>query len=192
MRLFFIFLCSLSIQLSYAQFHIGKIANSNSPLPPLKIQHYRDLYYPSRVFDLVRVEGKYRIYNIHIVYLDSTSTPKLRTVQVKIPKKFKETDCFVNPNSIRYTFKNKSRRIIVTAPAIEQDSLAKYSHSVLYTYPFDFSKYQWINEYTGNYDENRYIGGIQSGSLHVFFCNFKRKQKEEFEDTLQKLFNIGE
>lgn len=138
MRLFFIFLCSLSIQLSYAQFHIGKIANSNSPLPPLKIQHYRDSYYPSRVFDLVRVEGKYRIYNIHIVYLDSTSTQKLRTAQVKIPKKFKETDCFVNPNSIRYTFKNKSRRIIVTAPAIEQDSLAKYSHSVLYTYPFVF------------------------------------------------------
>ena len=141
---------------------------------------------------MVRVEGKYRIYNIHIVYLDSTSTPKLRTVQVKIPKKFKESDCFVNPNSIRYTFKNKSRRIIVTAPAIEQDSLAKYPHSILYTYPFDFSKYQWINEYTGNYDENRYIGAIQSGSLHVFFCNFKRKQKEKFEDTLQKLFNIGE
>lgn len=178
MRLFFIFLCSLSIQLSYAQFHIGKIANSNSPLRPLKFNIIEIRTIHQEFFDLVHVEGKYRIYNIHIVYLDSTSTPKLRTVQVKIPKKFKETDCFVNPNSIRYTFKNKSRRIIVTAPAIEQDSLAKYSHSVLYTYPFDFSKYQWINEYTGNYDENRYIGAIQSGSLHVFFCNFKRKQKK--------------
>ena len=192
-KIFFLFwLCLSSFPVLYAgDFIIAPIANSpsESKLKPLTICYYAKFndYYPSRIFDIDHKEGKYVIYNLHVVYLDSCSTPKLKTVQVKIPKEFKGICCHVDSKELVYSFQSKGREIIVSVPAIEKDTLTNYACNVLYSYPLKEPRLYRL-AYTlsrkREIRENRYMGVRQSSSYTLYYYNFSRKQKEELEETL--------
>lgn len=192
-KIFFLFwLCLLSFPMVYAgDFIIAPIANSipESQLKPLTISYdakFND-YYPSRIFDIDHKEEKYIVYNLHVVFLDSCSTPRLKTVQVKIPKEFKGICCHVDSKELVYSFLSKGREIIVSVPAIEKDTLTNYACNVLYSYPMKEPKlYRLVNSLSREREirENRYMGVRQNSSYTLYYYNFSRKQKEELEETL--------
>ena len=91
----------------------------NAPLKICYNSRHND-YYPSRIFDIDHREGKYIVYNLYVVYLDSCSIPKLKTVKVKIPKEFKGIRCHVDSRELVYVFFAKNREIDVSVPAIEK------------------------------------------------------------------------
>ena len=190
--IFLFWLCLLSFPVVYAgDFIIGTIANRppESELKPLTICYndkFND-YYPSRIFDIDHKEGKYIVYNLHVVYLDSCSTPRLKTIQVKIPKEFKGLCCHVDSKELVYSFLSKGREIIVSVPAIEKDTLTNYACNVLYSYPMKEPKlYRLVNSLSRKREirENRYMGVRQNSSYTLYYYNFSRKQKEELEETL--------
>ena len=191
---FFIFwLCILSFQKVYAgDFIIGIIANTppESKSTPLKICYnakFND-YYPSRIFEIDHSEGRFIVYNLHVVYLDSCSIPKLKTIQTKIPKEFKGVCCHVDSKELVYSFLSKEREILVSVPAIEKDTLTKYAYNTLYAYPSEDPKlYRLVNNggipRKKEIREKRYIGVRQTPAYTLYYYNFSRKQKDEFEDV---------
>lgn len=181
----------LALHMIYAgDFIIGTVANKSpeSKSNPLKICYnakFND-YYPSRIFEIDHNEGKYIVYNLHVVYLDSCSIPTLKTVKAKVPKDFKPFCCHVDSKELVYSFLSKGREIIVSVPAIEKDTLTKYACSMLYSYPLTEPKlYRLVNSLSREreFRENRYIGVRQSTSYTLYYYNFTRRQKEEFEDS---------
>ena len=192
-KIFFLFwLCLLSFPMVYAgDFIIAPIANSisESKLKPLTICYYAKFndYYPSRIFDIDHKEEKYIVYNLHVIFLDSCSTPRLKTVQVKIPKEFKGICCHVDSKELVYSFLSKGREIIVSVPAIEKDTLTNYACNVLYSYPLKeprLFRLAYTLSRKREIRENRYMGVSQSSSYTLYYYNFSRKQKEELEETL--------
>lgn len=184
-------LCILTFQMVYAgDFIIGTIANKppESKFDSLKICYnakFND-YYPSRIFEIDHNEGSYIVYNLHVVYLDSCSIPRLKTIQAKIPKEFKGLCCHVDSKELVYSFLSKGREIIVAIPATEKDTLSQYACNILYSYPLKEPKlYRLVNSLSREREirEKRYIGVRQSPSYTLYYYNFTRRQKNEFEDT---------
>jgi hypothetical protein len=189
--LIILWLYLLSFQVAYAgDFIIGTVANKSSEikLNPLKICYnakFND-YYPSRIFEIDHSEGKYIVYNLHVVYLDSCSIPRLKTIQAKIPKEFKGVCCHVDSKELVYYFLSKGREIIVSVPANEKDTLTQYACNLLYSYPLKEPRlYRLVNSLRERkIREKRYIGVRQSTSYTLYYYNFTRRQKDDFEDTL--------
>ena len=156
---------------------IEKRANvSDTPLTICYYEKYRD-YYPSRIFDIDHEEDRYIVYNLHVVYIDSCSTPRLKSVQVIIPKEFKGVCCSVDSKELVYSFVSGKREILVSIPAIEKDTLTKYAYNVLYTYPFNEPKlYTLVHSLSRENElrENRYVGVIQNTSYTLYYYNFNR------------------
>lgn len=182
----------LIFQMVYAgDFVIGTVANKSlgNESDPLKICYnakFND-YYPSRIFEIDHKEGRYIVYNLHVVYLDSCSIPKLKTIQAKIPQEFKGVCCHVDSKELVYSFLSKGREIIVSVPAIEKDTLTQYACNLLYSYPLKEPKlYRLVNTLSREREirEKCYMGVWQSTSYTLYYYNFTRRQKDEFEDTL--------
>lgn len=156
---------------------------------PLKINYREDynVYYPSPIFDIDRYEDEFIVYNLHSVYLDSCSTPRLKTFQVKIPKEFKGTRCRVGSSELTYSFQTKKCEILVYIPAVEKGTLNNYECSLLYSYsPNQPNLYESIKMLPLMYKikENRYIGVKQTHSYSIYYYNFSKKQRKKFERTL--------
>lgn len=190
-RFLLYWLCLLSFQVVYAgDFVIGRLKKElpefkNAPLEICYNSKHSD-YYPSRIFDIDHREGKYIVYNLHVVYLDSCSTPKLKTVKVKIPKEFKGIHCRVDSKKLVYVFVSKKREIDVFVPTIGKDTLNKYSFSFYYPEISDnrnFFKNVSI-PLCEKAEFDRYIGAWQTSSYRLFYYNFNRRQKERYEDAL--------
>ena len=188
--LYILWLCLLSSQVAFAgDFVIGRLKKElpeykNAPLKICYNSKHSD-YYPSRIFDIDHREGKYIVYNLHVVYLDSCSTPKLKTVKVKIPKEFKGIRCHVDSKELVYVFFAKNREIDVSVPAIEKDTLGKYAYSNLYKYPLENPIiYKLIYMREKESKDNRYFGIRQSASYTLFYYNFTLRQRNRYEDVL--------
>ena len=189
--LIILWLYLLSFRVAYAgDFIIGTIASwaPESKDIPLEICYnakYND-YYPSRIFEIDHREKKYIVYNLHVVYLDSCSNPKIKTVKVKIPKEFKGVCCHVSSKELVYSFHSKGRGIMVSVPAIESDTLSKYTCSVLYSHPLNELSYRlrYMSPHDMELKEKRYMGIVQSSSYTLYYYNFSRRQTEMFEGFL--------
>lgn len=163
---------------------IGKVTGKhvNVEDAPLKIcyDYKYDVYHPSRIFDINHIESKYVVYDLHIVYTDSCSEVKLKTVQVKIPKKFKGICCYASSERLVYSFKAGKREIAVSIPAIEQDTLKRLVYSEFNSYPSDsMLKYRVPRVLPVMYE--RYMGVMQTNSYTLYYYNFSRRQKEILE-----------
>ena len=190
-----LFMCVLfSSQELFAigDFFIAPIANKSHNNIPLKIcydEKYHD-YYPSRIFDIDHREGAFIVYNLYVVYLDSLTTPMLKTIQVKIPKEFKGVRCRVGSEELVYSFQTKKSEILVYIPAIEKDTLTKYECNMLYSYSLNEPKlYRLVNNMPRGMEiqENRYIGASQNTSFILYYYNFTRRQKEKIVDSQIKV-----
>lgn len=153
---------------------------------PLKINYREDynVYYPSPIFDIDRYEYEFIVYNLHSVYLDSCSFPRLKTFQVRIPKEFKGVRCRVGSSELTYSFQTKKCEILVYIPAVEKGTLNNYECSLLYSFSQDQSNlYESIKMLPISYKikENRYIGVKQTHSYAIYYYNFNKKLKKKFE-----------
>lgn len=171
-------------------FIIGNLTNNLAKKQyPLQISCHpmHNDYYPSRLIDIERNEGKYVVYNLHIAYLDSTSFPHIKTVQAKIPKEFKIDNCHVSSNCFEFYFLTNKKEIIVSIPAVKNDTLSSYQHSLRLT-PSNYSLPEipdiMMYERYKPFIDGRYIGLRQCRAYTLYYYNLRRKQQEQYEECL--------
>ena len=168
----------------------NNLSKKQSPLQISCNPRYND-YYPSRLIDIEGNEGKYVVYNLHIAYLDSTSFPRIKTVQAKIPKEFKIENCHVSSDCFEFYFLTNKKEIIVSIPAVKNDTLSSYQHSLRLT-PLNYSLPEipciMANERYKPFIDGRYIGVRQCRAYTLYYYNLRRKQQEQYKECLDSFF----
>jgi hypothetical protein len=186
-----IILYLISIKSAFGgDFIVGNLTNNltegKSPLEIFCEPRFND-YYPSRLIDIERSERNYVVYNLHIVYLDFSSIPQIKTVQAIIPKEFTIENCHVGSDQFEFYFLTKRKEIIVSIPSVKNDTLCDYEHSLRLT-PLNYSLPEipgiMTYERYKPFIDNRYIGIRQCGAYTLYYYNLKRKQKELYEKCL--------
>lgn len=186
-----IILYLISIKSAFGgDFIVGNLTNNltkgKSPLEIFCEPRFND-YYPSRLIDIERSERNYVVYNLHIVYLDFSSIPQIKTVQAIIPKEFTIENCHVGSDQFEFYFLTKRKEIIVSIPSVKNDTLCDYEHSLRLT-PLNYSLPEIPDIMTYErykpFIDNRYIGIRQCGAYTLYYYNLKRKQKELYEKCL--------